>query len=194
MPKKIAVSTLNASTIDILNVIRANASYEYQSQVPQVTSAKDVPRVGEIICGYPALANQFLNALVNRIALVIVQSSLFNNPYRDLKKGYLEFGETIEDIFVSIAQVYDYSAEKAEAREFKRYLPDVRATFFAMNWQVMYPVTIQDQQLKQAFTSMDGVQDMIARITESLYQAAEYDEFLLFKYLLIKAVSQGKAY
>ena len=34
MPRRLAVSTLNASTVDILNVIRQNASYEYQSLVP----------------------------------------------------------------------------------------------------------------------------------------------------------------
>ena len=96
-------STLNASTLDILNVIRANAPLEYQSAVPQVASVDDIPVVGEIIYGSPALSNTFINALLNRIALVRIQSATFNNPYRDLKKGYLEFGETIEDIFVGIA-------------------------------------------------------------------------------------------
>lgn len=61
-----------------------------------------------------------------------------------------------------------------------------------MNWRVMYPVTIQDEDLKQAFLSIDGVQNLIAKIVESVYTAAEYDEFLLFKYLLIKAISHGK--
>ena len=63
-----------------------------------------------------------------------------------------------------------------------------------MNWRVMYPVTIQDEDLKQAFLSLDGVQNLIAKIVESVYMAAEYDEFLLFKYLLIKAISHGKIY
>lgn len=61
-----------------------------------------------------------------------------------------------------------------------------------MNWRVMYPVTIQDDDLKRAFLSMSGVQDLIAKIVDSVYKAAEYDEFLLFKYLLIKGVSSGK--
>lgn len=86
MPRRIAVGTLNASTLDILNVIRQNASYEYQSQVPVITQANDIPKVGALIYGTPALANQFLNALINRIAMVRVQSATFNNPYRDLKK------------------------------------------------------------------------------------------------------------
>ena len=35
MPRRISVSTLNASTVDILNTIRANASQEYQNLVPE---------------------------------------------------------------------------------------------------------------------------------------------------------------
>ena len=191
MAKKIAVSTLNASTLDILNTIRQNANYEYQSLVPEVKTAHDIPAVGEVLYGYPALANQFLNALVNRIALVQVKSSLYNNPYVRLKKGYLEFGETVEEVFVEIAKAREFSAEKAASRELKRTLPDVRSAFHSMNWRVQYPVTVQDEDLRMAFTSINGVQDLIAKIIDSVYTGAEYDEYLLFKYLMIKAISHG---
>lgn len=192
MPRRIAQTSLNASTIDILNVIRQNASYDYQQNVPVVQTAHDIPKVGEVIYGTPSFANQFINALVNRIASVRVQSANFNNPYSVLKKGYLEFGETVEDIFVNIAKAVDYSAEKASDREFKRSLPDVRSAFHTMNWRVMYPVTIQDEDLRMAFLSIDGVTDLITKIVDQVYTGAEYDEFLLFKYLLIKAISHGK--
>lgn len=192
MAKRIASSTLNATTLDILNVIRQNASYDYQQNVPVADKASDIPKVGEVIYGTPAFANQFINTLVNRIAIVTVQSATFNNPYSILKKGYLQFGESIEDIFVSIAKAVDYTPEKASARELKRTLPDVRNAFHTMNWRVIYPVTIQDEDLKQAFLSIDGVTDLIAKIVDSVYTAAEYDEFLLFKYLLIKSISHGK--
>lgn len=116
-----------------------------------------------MLFGYPAMANQFINALVNRIAAVRVKSATFNNDYAELKKGYLEFGETVEEVFVSIAKAREFSAEKAEARELKRTLPDVRSAFHTMNWRVQYPVTIQEQDLQQAFLSIDGVQDLIAK-------------------------------
>lgn len=194
MPRRIAKSTLQASTLDIMNAIRQNASYDYQQSVPVVAKASDIPKVGEVICGTPAFANQYINALVNRIALVMAKSATFNNPYASLKKGYLEFGETVEEIFVQIAKVVDYTPEKGAAREFKRTLPDVKSAFHTMNWRVMYPVTIQDEDLRRAFLAESGVQDLVAKIVESVYKAAEYDEFLLFKYLLIKAVSHGKMY
>lgn len=194
MAKRIAITSLNASTIDILNTIRANASYEYQNLVPEITDATEIPKVGEVLYGYPAMANQFLNALVNRIALVRVKSAVFNNAYAELKKGYLEFGETVEEVFVNIAKAREFNPDKGEARELKRTIPDVRTAFHTMNWRVQYPVTIQDEDLRMAFTSINGVTDLIAKIVDSVYTAAEYDEYLLFKYLMIKGIAHGKMY
>ena len=174
MPSKVAMNTINASTIDILNTIRANASYSYQSQVPQITTANEIPAVGEKIYGYPALANEFIAALLNQIALVEIRSKNFYNKYQDLKKGKLEYGELVEEVFVNIAKAREFSAEKAEARELKRTLPDVRTAFHAKNWSVQYPVTIQDVELQKAFSSENGVQDMIAKIVDSVYNANEW--------------------
>lgn len=192
MAHRVAVSTLNASTVDILNVIRQNASLAYQNQVPVITQATDIPKVGEVIYGTPAIANEFINALVNRIAIVRVQSATFNNPYEMLKKGYLDYGESIEEIFVNIAKVFEFSQEKAEARELKQYKPDVKSAFHVMNWRVIYPVSVSDEELRMAFLTADGVTDLIARIVDAVYTAANYDEFLLFKYMLIKSVTAGK--
>lgn len=194
MAHRIAVSTLNASTVDIINTIRANASAEYQSLVPTISQANEIPRVGEVLYGYPALANQFLTSLVNRIAMVRINSATFNNEYAELKKGYLEFGETVEEAFVSIAKAREFSAEKAEARELKRSIPDVRTAFHSINWRVQYPITIQNEDLRMAFQNAQGVQDLIAKIVDAVYTGAEYDEFLLFKYLLIKGVNKGAMY
>lgn len=191
MPKRVAVSTLQASTIDILNTIRANASAQYQSLVPVVDVATDIPKVGQSLYGYPALANEFLSALVNRIALTRVKSATYNNPYSALKKGFVEYGEGIQEVFVNICKAREFSVEKAASREFKRTIPDVRQVMHFMNWKVQYPITIQDEDLRMAFLSAEGVTDLIAKIVNAVYTAAEYDEYLLFKYLLIKGVANN---
>ena len=194
MARIIAKTKLDARSIDILNVIRNNASYAYQKDVPEITQEQDIPKVGEILFGNPTHSNEFINALVNRIALVRVQSATFNNPYKHLKKGYLEFGETVEDIFVGVIKAVKYDAEKGASREFKRTLPNVQSVFHLTNWRVMYPITIEKQALRRAFTSAEGVTNLISTIINQVYTAAEYDEYLLFKYLLIKAISHGKVY
>ena len=177
MAHRIAASTLNASTIDILNVIRDNASLAYQNQVPEVATAVDIPRVGEVLYGTPAMANEFINALVNRIAAVRVQSATFNNPYARLKKGMIDYGETIEDIFVGITKAFTFSQEKAEAREFKQYKPNVKSAFHAMNWQVIYPVSVSMEQLKQAFLNA-GVKIVFSDLrneAESVSETLHYE-------------------
>ena len=194
MAHLVAQSKLNASTIDILNVIRENASLEYQSKVPVVSNVDDIVKVGQIIYGTPSFQNQFVSALVNRIGLVLANSASFNNPYRDLKKGVLDYGELIEDIFVGIAQVVEYDPSKAESREFARTFPDVKSAFYKVNWRVMYPLTIQDSDLEMAFLSNGDVAGFITKLIDSIITANEYDEFLLFKYLIIKAVAHGKMY
>lgn len=194
MARIIAKSKLDARSIDILNVIRNNASYAYQKDVPKIEKEQDIPKVGEILFGNPTHSNEFINALINRVALVRIQSATFNNPYKHLKKGYLEFGETVEDIFVGIIKAVKYDPEKGSSREFKRTLPNAQSVFHVTNWRVMYPITIEKQALKRAFTSAEGVTNLITSIIDQVYQSAEYDEYLLFKYLLIKAISHGKVY
>lgn len=194
MPVKVSYSPLNASSIDISNVIRSRAGLEYQSIVPKIETVKDIPKVGEIILGYPAFANQYLNPLVNRVAFLDVRSAIYNNPYADLKKGGLGYGESIEEAFVEMAKAREFSAEKAEERELKRTLPDVRACMHVINWDVQYPITIQFADLERAVLTETGATDLVARITNSISVGANYDEYLLFKYLLIKAFNNGEIY
>ena len=192
MAQKVALTTLNASTIDILNTIRENASLSYYNSIPEITDEHDIPKVGEVLLGAPALMNEFVNALLNRIALVVAKSATFNNPYVALKKGFLEYGETVEEIFVDIAKVRWFSRDKAANRELKRTIPNIKSAFHATNWTAQYPITVEYETLKRAFLSVEGVTDMVSKIVDSLYKATEYDEFLLFKYLLIKAVNAGE--
>lgn len=194
MATRIPYTSLNASTIDILNVIRQNASQEYQSLVPNVTKYEDIPKVGEVLMGYPACANEFLNALINRIALVRAKSATYNNNLVGVKKGYLEYGETVEEVFVNIAKAREFSVEKAKDREFRRSIPDVRSAFHVMNIKLQYPVTIEDEMLKRAFLSANGVTELIATIINAVYTGLEYDEYLLAKMMLIKGVAKGKMY
>ena len=191
MPRKVAVSNLQASTVDILNVIRANASAAYQANVPSITTATEVPKVGEAIFGYPGLANEFLNALMNRIAMVQIKSAHFNNKFADLKKGYIANGETVEEVFVNIAKIKAFSTEKAADRELKRSLPDVKTAFHACSYKTVIPITVEDVNLRQAFLSAEGVTDMISELVDSVYRTNEYAEWLLFKYLIIKSVAHG---
>lgn len=188
-------TTLNASSVDILNAIRNNATANYQNYVPVAEpNANSMRAIGAILMDYSAIRNEFLSALINRIGLVLVKSKMYNNPWRAFKQGELEFGETIEEIFVSISQAFEFSPENAETNIFARNIPDVRSAFHTLNYRKFYKQTIQREQLKQAFMTLDGVTNLIAKIVEGMYSAASYDEFLMMKYLLVRELLDGRLY
>lgn len=192
MATKPKIKTLTNSSVDILNAIRNNASTNYKDYVPQATADSDsIREIGAVIMDYPALQNEFLSALVNRIGRVILTSKSYDNPWAMFKKGMLEFGESIEEVFVNIAKPFQFDPQVAESNVFKREIPDVRSAFHIMNYQKFYKATISNDQLRQAFLSIDGITDLIAKIVDAMYTGANYDEFQTMKYMLAKHILNG---
>lgn len=193
MPTIPKTPTLKASSVDILNAIRNSASTNYRDFVPTANNTVESIRgIGEIIMQYTPLQNEFLNALVNRIARVLITSKMYTNPLAMFKKGLIDFGETIEEIFVNIANPHQYDVEESESKVFAREIPDVRAAFHTLNYKKFYKQTIQNKDLNQAFLSWDGITDLISKIVNAMYTAANYDEFVTTKYMLAKAILDGR--
>lgn len=195
MAVKPKIVTLSNSSVDVLNAIRNNATTVYKNYVPVATADDEsIREIGAIIMDNPQLQNEFLNALVNRIGRVIITSKMYENPWSMFKKGLLEFGETIEEIFVNIAKPYQFDEAVAENNLFKREIPDVRSAFHIMNYQKYYKSTIENDRLRMAFLSLDGITDLIAKIVDAMYTGANYDEFQTMKYMLARHILKGRMY
>ena len=195
MATKPKIVTLTNNSVDVLNAIRNSASINYRDYVPIATADADsIREIGATIMDYPALQNEFLNALVNRIGRVILTSKSYQNPWAMFKKGFLEFGETIEEVFTNLAKPFQFDPAVAENEIFKREIPDVRSAFHVLNYQKFYKATVSQEQLRMAFMSWDGVTSLISSIVESMYTAANYDEFITMKYLLCKRMLSGEMY
>lgn len=207
MPSIPEKKKLTASAADVVNSIRSEVGGTFADQVPaainegQVLSDGTVAtremalgtlrQIGDVITTFQPLANAFLSALVNRVGRVIINSKMYSNPWAGFKRGLLEYGETIEELFVNIVQAQDFDPETAENEVFKRKIPDVRSAFHTMNYQKFYKTTVSNDQLRQAFLSFEGISDLIGKITEALYTAANYDEYLVMKYMLCYAMEHG---
>lgn len=204
IPKK---AQMNATAADVVNSVASEAGL---SNVPRVLNEgetladgskatkaqalQSLRAAGEAISGFQPNANAFLSALVNRIGLVIINSKLYSNPWAMFKKGMMEYGESIEELFVNIVSAQQFDPETAENEVFKRKLPDVRSAFHTMNYQKFYKTTVSQEQLRQAFLSFQGISDLVGRITEALYTSENYDEFLVMKYMLAQAALKGQFY
>lgn len=193
MPTIPVKQKLSASSEEILNAIRNSASANYKNYVPVASlDQNNIKEIGLVIMNDALLQNEFLSALVNRIGRVLVTSKLYDNPWSKFKKGIMEYGETLEEVFVNIAKPFEYDPAVAENKFMQREIPDVRAAFHVLNYQKFYKATIQREQLRQAFLSWEGITDLIGRIVDSMYTAANYDEFQVMKYMIGKHILNGE--
>lgn len=192
MPYMPEISTLTANSAGIINTIRDNASADYRNAIPEVEdTTESIRMVGTQIMAFQPHMNEFINALVNRIAIVSITSRRYQNPMRWAKKGILENGETEEEIFVNAAQGMPYDCNDETLAMFKLYKGDVRSSFHSLNLQSVYPISINESELRLAFMSRDGVTDLIAKKVESLYSGLNYDEFILTKYIIARLALDG---
>lgn len=188
-------TTLTANSVEILNTIRANATPYYQQMIPKAAAnTASVRAIGNVMMNYEPLQNEFLSALYNRIGRVLITSKMYYNPWAPFKKGLMELGETVEEVFVNIAKAHTFNPEKAESEFMKREIPDVRAAFHTMNYQKFYKATINNDQLRQAFLSWQGITDLIAKIVDAMYTAHNLDEFQVTKYMLARNILNGMLY
>ena len=180
-----------ANGVNVLNVIRQNATAVYQDRIPEAT-AENLHEVGDAILTYEAQANEFVNALVNRIGLAILNNRMATNPLAALKKGRLAVGETIEEIYIDVIKAQTYDPRAAQDTLFKRHLPNVSSVFHSVDSQLNYPLTISNEQLRKAFMSYDSLDRFIAGLVDSMYKSATLDEFIQMKQLISEWNNNGR--
>ena len=178
-----------ANMVNILNTILANASADYQSRVPTATK-NNISEVGSAVMSYRATENEFLSALVNKVAMTIVRNKTFRNPLAVLKKGGVPLGRNIEEIYTNPATGTAFDPTGAKLLE--RSLPDTKAIYHSMNRQGQYKATVSKAQLIQAFTSYSALEKLLNSIVNSIYSGDNLDEFMLMKQLFASAIEGGK--
>lgn len=179
-------------SVDVLNRIRESASVNYQTAVPIATpNADNIRDIGAILIDSPNLQNEFLNALVNRIGKVVLKTRLFTSPLAPFISGELQYGELVEEVFANLISVHQYDADASENTVWKREFPDIRSQFHPLDSELYYKVSNCRKELEKAFLSGEGVADLTEYIVQKLFTSAEYDRFLLMKYLIAKALLDG---
>lgn len=190
---EIKASTGIYTSVGIINSILEDTANTELHGIPKATATTESIRmVGQQITSYAARRNQFVSALINRIGMVRLHYMLFTNPWAWAKQGKLEMGETVEQIWIGLADVFPYDPKKSENRFLKQQAPDVSSAFHSINYQEVYKVTINEARLKNAFLSLEGLRDFIEGIIGSLARSANVDEFMAMKYILAMLLLAGK--
>lgn len=175
---------------DVINAIR-NSNLSMREEIPAADGTlENVIKIGEIIEGNPAFLQHF-SGLLRQIAQVRVSNREFDQFYSSFIKGDLPFGGTVEEAFVNIARARDFAPAKANAREFARIRPDIRAKFHTLNWQAQYQVTVDRLDIQKAFRNDTGVVDLVDRIVASIQSGENVDHKFLTEYLIKRSILNG---
>lgn len=172
-----------ADITEVLNDIRAHASLDYQRAIPAAVN-ENLEEIADAVMSSIQLQNDYVAALVNRISATRFTSRMFQNPYQKFIKGTNRFGDTIEEIYVNMANAHEYNPSIAENEVYKREIPDINAVFHRRNSKVFYKNTIQYDSLYASFLSDNGMRSLIGRIVDAMYGAANRDIFFCTKKLM----------
>lgn len=165
-------------------VLSANIDLPVQGQ--------DLRPIGKIIVNNQRYKNAFLN-VINLIGLTVIDRNTWENPWEEFtNRGQLNYGQTVREMFVDIADVFDYNTYANDVDHFlENVVPNVYEYLHELNFQKFYKTTTSDEQIAMAFNSEDGLFELIDRIVSSLYEGYKYDRYIVDKYQLCRRIVDG---
>lgn len=178
-----------ATAIEIINAIRSNQDEIYQARVPLATRT-NLTQVGDAITSTKNIMNDFMSALIDKVAFSNIMSKMYKNPLAILKGTQVPYGSIIEDLFVNPATDIGYQSDGTFL--LKTTTPDGKSAYYGLNRKSMYPLSINQAQLQHAFTSEQEFMSFYNSIVASLYSGDNIDEFMLMKNMLGGMVEKGK--
>lgn len=124
---------------------------------------------------FQAVANQFLEALFNKVIYQTVDSMDFSNPFKKYDSFPISFGDTIENIFVELPKGYKFDKDATDP--FAKAKPSVKTLYATINYEMQYETTIEDSLLRRATLNEYGFMNLIETILSSLSKAMNIDEY-----------------
>ena len=184
-------------------VLKVNTDSELLSYIinvtPELASEIDLPvqgeslmPIGKLIMSNERYKNAFINT-INLIGLTIIDRNYWDDPWEGFtERGTLNFGQSVREMIVDIADVFDYNEYADSATHFlENVVPNVYNYIHEVNYQKFYKTTTSDEQMAMAFNTEGGLMDLIEKIIGSLYEGYKYDKYLVNKYMLCRRILDG---
>ena len=175
-----------------LNKIREISSDIYHRYIPIIDDDTDIGAFANPILTYPEVYDEFVKSLLYKLSYVQFETKYFRNPLKVLEGDRVPLGYAGQGIYVNPAKGRRFNANDF-AGILQKYEADVKVEYYALNMDTQYPVSIQRQSLKKAFTSWGELESFIDQLSNSLYNGAYIDEYRFTKNIVAAAYKDNKA-
>ena len=136
--------------------------------------------------------NQFMDILVNRIGFTYVRQQAYKNPLSVFKGTKISYGSTIQEIAPRWIKAHSYDDENETLLKLHR--PEAEVWYHSQNRRDQYPISVNVDELRTAFTDETGLNKLVASIMTVPQNSDEYDEFNIMKQLIAEYESRWGFY
>ena len=132
--------------------------------------------------------NEFMDMFVNVFAAQLITQRDFRNPLKS-KRADLTYGTTVQEIEMDFIKAHAYKDDWGHRVDditnlLKVYRPDGQVAYHSVNRWDTYPISINEMELRGAFQSEYGLNQLAAKIMQVPYNSAEYDEYGYYKQII----------
>lgn len=169
-----------------------NATPELASEIDLPVQGQSIAPIGKLIVSNDRLKNAFINT-INVLGLTIISRNYWENPWEDFtNNGVLNFGDSVRELAVDIADVFDYNKTANDPTNFlNTVVPNVYNYIHKLNYQKYYKTTTSDEQIAMAFNNEGDLMGLVEEIIGSLYKGYQYDSYIVNKYMLCRRIVDG---
>ena len=169
------------SSDKLLNDVRLDLTGEYKDKIPVATKT-NLLDIADIMIEYPTLKNAFLTRLINKVGKTIIDKKVYQNRFKEFKKEKLPYGTSIEYIFTDLIKAKDFSenfgSNQAESLLARQDNNNVGVQYVSKNYEVKWKENISDVVFRQAFTTENGLYNLIDAKVQAVINSTEYNEEL----------------
>ena len=169
-----------------------NTTPELASEIDLPVQGESLAPIGKLIMSNERYKNAFINT-INVIGLTVIDRNYWEDPWETFtERGTINFGQTVREIAVDIADVFDYNAYVENTTHFlENVVPNVYNYLHELNFQKFYKTTTSDDQMAMAFNTEGGLMQLIESIIGSLWEGYKYDKYIVNKYQLCRRILDG---
>ena len=165
----------------LLNAVKLDLPGEYKDKIPTATKT-NLLEIADIMIEYPTIKNAFLTRLVNKVGKSIIDNKVYQNRFKEFKKEMLPYGTSIEYVFTDLIKAKNFSenfgSSAAESLVARQDNNNVGVQYVSKNYEVKWKETISDVVFRQAFTTENGLYNLINAKVQAVINSTEYNEEL----------------
>lgn len=147
--------------------------------------------IAEPLFSFPIVRNEFLSAFFNKIAKTYVWNKMANNVLSIFFESEVPYGAFSSEVHTNPAEALPFIGDFNSARRFEKAEPDVVEVYHRLNRQEQYKVSVQEPLFIRAFSSFEGLNELVDVFHNTIYNGNTIDRFNYTKQLIGKAFTDN---